>query len=256
MSNDTVENKPKKTGSDSLWLGVVLIVLGAIFFAQQFGNFKLHNWWAIFILIPAFSAFAAGIRMWQKDRRFHFGVWSTFYGGVFPLMVALMFLFDLDWGLYWPVFVIVPGIGTMISGLPFPRPQDIKVPAALLQHRPWPLFIGLSATLLGITFLGNNLDLFDLTEFIPFDNWWGVFILIAALGGIGTALALLIGRHSIWLVAINFAGALAAGAAGIIAILDLDWNLMELVGPAILILIGLALLVGFGNKKGPQVKID
>ena len=90
------------------------------------------------------------------------------------MMVALMFLFDFDWRTYWPIFVIVPGIGTMISGLPFSRPEDVKVPAALLRHRPWPFFIGLSATLLGITFLGRRLELFDLTQLLPFENWWGV----------------------------------------------------------------------------------
>ena len=190
--------------------------------------------------------------MWRRDEKFHIGVWSTFYGGLFPLMVALMFFFDLDWGKYWPIFVILPGFGTMISGLPFPRPKDINVPTALLRHRPWPLFIGLSALLLGLTFLGRNLNLYDATTLIPFDNWWGVFILIAALGGLVTGLLLLIGRHPWILVVINFVGAAAIGLAGLIAILELNWNLMNMVTPILLILIGIGLLVGFGSRKGPE----
>ncbi|HKJ26784.1 MAG TPA: hypothetical protein VJ965_04020, partial [Anaerolineales bacterium] len=86
----------------------------------------------------------------------------------------------------------------------------------------------------------------------PFEQWWGVFILLAALGGLFTGLMLLVGRHSIWLVAINFAAAFAAGTAGVVAILNLNWGLMNMVTPVILILAGLALLVGFGDKKGPD----
>jgi len=148
--------------------------------------------------------------------------------------------------------VILPGFGTMISGLPFSRPEDVKVPTALLRHRPWPFFIGLSALLLGITFLGRNLDLFDATSLVPFDNWWGVFILIAALGGLFSGLLLIIGRHSWILVVVNLAAAAAVGLAGLIAVLELDWGLMDYVTPVVLILIGLGVLVGFGNRKGPE----
>lgn len=254
MSSETPlreEKKAKRRDPGSAWFGMALITLGIIFFAQQLGDFRLNNWWAIFILIPAFSAFGTSFNMWRKSGQFHFGVWSTFYGGLFPLMVALMFFFNLDWGKYWPVFVILPGFGTMLSGLPFPRPEDIKVPTALLRHRPWPFFIGLSALLLGITFLGRNLDLFDTTSLIPFENWWGVFILIAAFGGLVTAVLLIIGQHSWILVGVNLAGGAAVGMAGLIAIFEWDWNLMEMVMPVILILIGIGLLVGFGSRKGP-----
>ncbi len=246
------EKKVKRSDPGSAWFGLALIIVGIIFLAQRVGGFAFTNWWAVFILIPAFSAFGSALSMWRRDEKFHIGVWSTFYGGLFPLMVALMFFFDLDWGKYWPIFVILPGFGTLISGLPFPRPKDINVPTALLRHRPWPLFIGLSALLLGLTFLGRNLNLYDATTLIPFDNWWGVFILIAALGGLVTGLLLLIGRHSWILVVINFVGAAAIGLAGLIAILELNWNLMNMVTPILLILIGIGLLVGFGSRKGPE----
>ncbi len=248
---EKANKKPEKSGGSG-WVGFMLIVLGIIFLAQQFGSFTFRNWWAIFILIPAFSAFGGAFNMWRRDGMLHFGVWSAFYGGLFPLAVALMFLFDLDWGLYWPIFIILPGFGTLISGLPFSRPQDVKVPTALLQHRPWPFFIGLSALLLGILFLGRNLDLFDARELIPFENWWGVFILIASIGGLVTAIQLAIGQHSIVLVLVNLAAAAAVAMAGIVAILELDWRLMDMVVPVILILVGIGLLVGFGSRRGPD----
>jgi len=250
MDNEFNSSKNKRTGNDSLWFGIALIVLGAVFLLQRTGTVSLHNWWAIFILIPVFSAFASAVRMWQRDGMFHFGVWSTFYGGIFPLAVALIFLFDLDWGVYWPIFVIIGGFGSMINGFPFARPQEVRVPDALLRHRPWSFSLGLAALLLGLTFLARNLDLFEITSLIPYDNWWGVFPLIAALGGVATAISLAVRGHSIFLVLINLGGAVLVGAVGLIALYNMDWNLLNYAFPALLILVGLGMLVGFGSRKG------
>ena len=122
------------------------------------------------------------------------------------------------------------------------------MPRALLGHRPWPFFIGLAALLLGLTFLGRNLGVYDLTAFIPFDNWWGVLILIASLGGFGTAILLYIGRQANILVLSSLAGGAIVALVGVIAILDLNWELMNLVTPIILILAGIGLLFGLGRR--------
>ena len=246
MGNDVSFENNRGRGSGSF--GFILILLGLIFLAQQVGNFSFDNWWALFILIPALSAFGSGFRMWQRDGKFHYGVFSTFYGGMFPLLVALIFLFNLDWGTYWPLFVIVGGFGTMISGFSFARPADVKVPEALLRHRPWPFFIGLAAFLLGLTFLGNTMGLIDLTAYIPFENWWGVFVLIGALGGFVSAILLYMGRHPTFLVLLSLAGGAAATLVGVIALLELDWRLMNMVTPIILILAGVGLLFGLGRR--------
>lgn len=246
---DDKKNGNKGNFNDSIWFGLVLITLGIIFLLQRTGTVTIRNWWAVFILIPAFSAFASALRMWQRDRMFHFGVWSTFYGGVLPLAVALMFFLDLDWGVYWPVFVILGGFGSMINGMPFARPKEVKVPDALLRHRSWSFFIGLAAVLLGFGFLGQNLEIFEIRDLIPYENWWGVFPLIAALGGLATAIVLAVRGHSFVLVLVNLGGAVLVAAVGVIALYSLDWNLLNMVFPALLILAGIVLLVGFGTRK-------
>jgi len=229
--------------------GFILILLGIILLAQRIGGFSFENWWALFILIPAFSAIGTAIGLWQKDGRFHFGVWSTFYGGLFPLLVAVMFLFNLDWGTYWPLFVILGGFGMFLSGFPFSRPEDVKVPDMLLRHRPWPLFIGLGALLLGSAFLGQNMGWLNIAAIVPFENWWGIPILIASLGGFGTALMLYLKGHPNFMVMINLAAGAAAGLPAVIAILNLDWRYMNFITPIILILAGLGLLFGLGRRK-------
>jgi hypothetical protein len=136
-----------------------------------------------------------------------------------------------------------------ISGLPFKRPEDERTPGALLCHRPWAIFIGLSGTLLGLTFLGFNLNLIETFPIFGFENWWGIFILIAGLGGFVTAFLLVVGRYSIFLVLINLTAAAVVGFTGAVALYNLNWNLIRLAFPIILILVGFWLIVSFNTRK-------
>jgi hypothetical protein len=38
--------------------------------------------------------------------------------GLAPLIVALVFILDLDWGQVWPVFVIIAGLWVWIASMP------------------------------------------------------------------------------------------------------------------------------------------
>ena len=76
MEDNPSTGKERRRDGSPGWLGFILIILGFLFLAQQFGNFSFQNWWALFILIPALSAFGSGFNMWQKDGRFHYGVFS------------------------------------------------------------------------------------------------------------------------------------------------------------------------------------
>jgi len=250
VKDTSVEPKKSTRSSGVAWGAIVLIALGVILLAQQVGNFSFENWWALFILIPALSAFASAVEIWRRAGRFTFAVWSTFHGGLFPLLVAVLFLFELDWGDYWPLFIILGGFGMLVGGLPFERAGDARAPRALLRHRPWPVFIGLSGTLLGLAFLALNLDWIQSLPFADFENWWGIFILIAAPGGLVTALLLLLGRHSALLALINLAAAALVAFAGVVALYNLDWNLISMAAAGLVILVGLSLIVGFGGGKG------
>jgi hypothetical protein len=241
--------KKRRRSSDSVGFAIVLILIGFLFLAQQIGDFSFNNWWALFILIPTFGAFGSAYRLWLGRGRFTFAVWSTFYGGLFPLLVAVMFLFNLDWGDYWPLFIILGGFGMFVGGLPFKRPEDEGIPGALLSHRPWAIFIGLAGTLLGLTFLGFNLGLIETFPFFDFENWWGIYILIGALGGLVTALLLMVGSHSIFLVVLNLAGAAVVAFTGMVALYDLDWDLLNLAFPILLILAGIWMIASFSGKK-------
>ncbi len=98
------------------WVGgAVLILLGAVFLLQNFDLIRLHNWWALFILIPALANFATAYNLYRRDGRLTGAVYGALTGGLILLLVASVFLLGFDWGMVWPVFLILIGLGILVS---------------------------------------------------------------------------------------------------------------------------------------------
>ncbi|HKZ86001.1 MAG TPA: hypothetical protein VJ793_20395 [Anaerolineae bacterium] len=101
------------------WLaGAVLIIFGVIFLVMNLTGSSIENWWAVFILIPAFGSLATAWRIHQSSGgRFTPAARGPLIGGLILLTVASVFLFDLDWGAIWPVFLIVIGVVALFTSL-------------------------------------------------------------------------------------------------------------------------------------------
>ncbi|MCP5100864.1 MAG: hypothetical protein GY943_35380 [Chloroflexi bacterium] len=96
--------------------GLALIVIGVIFLVANTTNFHLDNWWALFILIPAFSNFNGAMRSYRANGRFTRSGRGSITGGLILTLIASVFLFNWDWGNIWPLFLIIFGIGALIGG--------------------------------------------------------------------------------------------------------------------------------------------
>lgn len=106
------------TFSSPLIGGIVILLVGVFFLLQNFGVgfFQLHNWWALFILIPAIAILSNAYRAYNAaGRQVTYYVRNQIVGGLLILAVALIFLLGMDWGRLWPVFLIVIGIGVMLN---------------------------------------------------------------------------------------------------------------------------------------------
>jgi hypothetical protein len=105
-------------GHSQNWIwGIVLIALGGIFLLQNMTPFRLVNWWAIFILLPAAGSFTSAWRKYKEDGRLGSGARSALFGGVIFSVVAAIFLFNLDLGKLWPIFIIAAGLAVMVNSL-------------------------------------------------------------------------------------------------------------------------------------------
>ena len=103
------ERRARHGSSGTPWVGgVILILLGVILLLQNFTQFHLNNWWALFILLPAFGSFATA---WNRRVR-----GALISGGVL-LLVTAAFLFNLNWGLVLPILLIVWGVTLLLNSL-------------------------------------------------------------------------------------------------------------------------------------------
>lgn len=97
--------------------GVILIGLGLVFLFNNVTSFTIDNWWALFILIPAFGSFSKAADSLRSEGEFNRDAWGAMAGGIILTLVASAFLFNLDWSLIWPVFLIIGGLGLFFGGL-------------------------------------------------------------------------------------------------------------------------------------------
>ena len=96
------------------WLpGSILMLLGGIFLAQAYFGSTLHNWWALFILVPALTTLSTGYALW-RDGHPNAAI-GPFIAGLGFLILTALFLLDLPIGRLWPVFLIVAGVALLFG---------------------------------------------------------------------------------------------------------------------------------------------
>jgi len=102
---------------DAWIIGIILIVLGGLFLMRTMGtDIPLTNWWALFILIPAFGALSAAWRMYrQADNRLTTAARSSLLVGLVLSLITFMFLFEISWTYVGPILIIVVGVAIILN---------------------------------------------------------------------------------------------------------------------------------------------
>ncbi len=121
---DEQERRPSRSrsGSESHaksgWIGgIVLILIGAYFlFGNLLGFALVGNWWAAFIFIPAVYSLARAYEDYHDNGHMTERGRSNLIGGLMIGTVGFIFLFGLNFGNLWPVFLIIIGVGILLRG--------------------------------------------------------------------------------------------------------------------------------------------
>ena len=95
--------------------GLILISIGTYFLLSQLNIIHLHNWWALFILIPAFHTLREAWDSYQANGRLNSQARGSLTGGILLSMLAAFFLFNLSWGLFWPFALIFAGVAALLN---------------------------------------------------------------------------------------------------------------------------------------------
>jgi hypothetical protein len=94
--------------------GIILVLLGLIFLAQNLGYPVPEKWWTVFLLIPALGASFAAWNAYQRDGRLNGEATAALLGAVTLFAIAAALLFDFAWGTLWPLVLVAVGGGILI----------------------------------------------------------------------------------------------------------------------------------------------
>lgn len=111
-------SRETRSSANSWALGLAIVVIGGLLLARNLG-FELffldfHNWWAFFILLAAIGPLQQAISIYRKEG-FNVAVVNSLVSTGAIIFIALMFLLDLSFGTWWPVFVIIGGLYMMTN---------------------------------------------------------------------------------------------------------------------------------------------
>ncbi|MCB9421236.1 MAG: hypothetical protein H6667_15650 [Ardenticatenaceae bacterium] len=226
MKQDVIQNgvqqvsRPRRLSWSDLG-GATLLFIGLTFIvANLLGAGRLENWWGLFILLPGLLFVGLG---WQAqlqqaqlagNGRFPFIARFSMGVGLVVLMVAILFLLNLNWGTWWPLMIVMPGVALWLVG-----GADGKVGVtAVLRFLRW---IGLTMILLGFTFLADQLAFISLPALFGDFHWWGIFILIPGVGAFVEALRVI--RRATWTATAMLIVGVWILSTGVMQLLDPNW---------------------------------
>lgn len=97
---------------------VVIIAIGALFLANNLGyplDFLARgNRWALIILVAAIAPLTRAYEVYRANGSIDAEVAHCLLSATAIVLVATMFLAALDWGTWWPLFVILGGLYTLV----------------------------------------------------------------------------------------------------------------------------------------------
>jgi hypothetical protein len=223
LSEKQLDSMQQERLSGIDWSFVALMLLGLTFVLQSMrGPNSLENWWSIFILLPALACVAtAWIAYAQSGYRFTLLARGALSIGTILLTVALMFLFDVNWAIGWPLMLIVPSLTVVANGVLQRWDRGDVVWMSIINTIVW---AGASAALLGVSFLLNNLGIVDLRASFGEFQWWGVFILLPGIGALRNALRIFRSNRVNISAQLLFALGLATCVQGTLTLLNVHWD--------------------------------
>jgi phosphatidylserine synthase len=89
--------------------GLIILAIGLLFLAGNFGFHLPDRWWAIVILIPGAAALVSAVRFYRMEGKSP-RVYGSAIGGLLMIALALALFFGVNWGVFWPIILIVVGV--------------------------------------------------------------------------------------------------------------------------------------------------
>lgn len=177
--------KNKNSNLNRISGAFILLLIVLIVFIQRTNLTWLKNWWALLFLIPAIGSFNNVYTELKNKRGFTFSLASNLMGIIFPIVICVIFLINLQWNLTLPVIIVLAGLALFVLGFV----NDEKGAGKMLQHlKYWFFSWGLAVVFIGvITFVTTIQSNFTNQQI---NSWYGGALIVAALGGLVSGILL------------------------------------------------------------------
>lgn len=110
--------EPKHHCGYRLVPAVAVIAVGVIFLMNNLGVkipfLDSSNWWAWLILIAALGPLIRAYELFHARGKVDAEAAHSLLVAGAIILVAVMFLLNLDWQVWWPLFVILGGLFTLV----------------------------------------------------------------------------------------------------------------------------------------------
>jgi hypothetical protein len=117
----SIYQRERKKMNTTFWIGIVFIFGGAVVLLNQLHILPFElNWWALLILLPSFGTLTSAYNRYRSTNDlFEMGVMIPALVGLFMLLLSVSLLVDgavdLNLRVYWPIILIVLGLGLIIG---------------------------------------------------------------------------------------------------------------------------------------------
>lgn len=105
-----------------LFPAVAIIAIGVLFLAGNLGYplwfLERGNWWAVIILLAALAPLTRAYERYRACGRVDAESAHALLAAAGIVLVGTLFLFNLDWGTWWPLFIILGGLFTLVPHRP------------------------------------------------------------------------------------------------------------------------------------------
>lgn len=111
-------NTPQRHHEWRIFPAAAIIAIGVLFLLGNLGYrldlFEYGNWWAWFILVAALAPLTRAYEAFRARGRIDGDVVHFLLAATAITLVAVMFLLNLDWRMWWPLFIILGGLFTLV----------------------------------------------------------------------------------------------------------------------------------------------
>jgi hypothetical protein len=96
-------------------VGLGLIILGIVFLLENAGILQYTSLWALFLFIPAAGSLVFAWKTYHDEGGLTVTVRREVMAGLVLAFVAALVMLNLDWVVIWPAFIIIAGLGTLLT---------------------------------------------------------------------------------------------------------------------------------------------